>query len=321
VNVIIPVAGEGVRLKPHTHFLPKCLLYVAGKPILGHILDGIKDLQISKVIIVLGAKSEQVVRFCKNYNYNFKFVIQQKRLGLGHAIYVGSNSLKGPTLVLLGDTITDFDFKDLGDRINILGVKEVDNPQRFGIVEIVGGKVINVVEKPEKPRSNLAIVGVYYFADIKKIHQAMATVIKRGIKTKNEYQLTDGLALLIKKGEPFNIIKIKYWFDCGTPDALIDTNRHLLKKNHYCRSHNKAKIIAPVYIPDSAEIIDSIIGPNVSVGECVKIKNSIIQDSIINNNATIENAIFNKSIIGQNAVVRGSFKRLNVGDSSVIEFP
>ncbi|MEO0129748.1 MAG: sugar phosphate nucleotidyltransferase [candidate division WOR-3 bacterium] len=321
MNVIIPVAGEGVRLKPHTHFLPKCLLYVAGKPILGHILDGIKHLKISKIIIVLGANSEPIIQFCKNYNYNFKFVIQQKRLGLGHAIYVGSTGLKGPTLVLLGDTITDFDFSRLKNKINMLGVKEVDNPQRFGIVEIMGEKVINVVEKPEKPRSNLAIVGIYYFTDIRKIHQAMALVIKKGIKTKNEYQLTDGLALMIKKGDLFHILKIKNWFDCGTPDALIDTNRHLLKKNHYFRPHNRMKVIAPVYIPDSAEIIDSIIGPNVSVGEYVKIKNSIIQDSIINKNTIIENAILSNSIIGQNAVVRGSFKRLNVGDSSIIEFP
>ncbi len=321
MNVIIPVAGEGVRLKPHTHFLPKCLLYVAGKPILGHILDGIKDLPISKIIIVLNPKSEQIIQFCKNYNFNFKFVIQQKRLGLGHAIYLGSNGLKGPTLVLLGDTITDFDFSGLNSKINMLGVKEVDNPQRFGIVEVMGEKVINVVEKPEKPRSNLAIVGVYHFKDIRTIHQAMAIVIKRGIKTKNEYQLTDGLALMIKKGDVFHILKIKNWFDCGTPDALIDTNRHLLKKNHYFRPYNRVKVIAPVYIPDSAQIIDSIIGPNVSVGENVNIKNSIIQDSIINNNTLIENAIFSRSIIGQNAVVRGSFKRLNVGDSSFIEFP
>ncbi len=321
MNVIIPVAGEGVRLKPHTHFQPKCLLYVAGKPILGHILDGIKKLKISKIILVLGAKSEQIIQFCKNYDFTFKFVIQEKRLGLGHAIYIGSKGLKGPSLVLLGDTITDFDFSGIDIKINMLGVKEVENPQRFGIVEIMGKKVINVVEKPEKPRSNLAIVGIYYFTDIRKIRQAMALVIKKGIKTKNEYQLTDGLALMIQKGDVFHILKIKNWYDCGTPDALIETNRYLLKNNHYFRPHKRLKVIAPVYIPNSAEIIDSIIGPNVSVGEYVKIKNSIIRNSIINNNAIIENSILNNSIIGQHAIVRGSFKRLNVGDSSIIEFP
>ncbi|MEO0094615.1 MAG: sugar phosphate nucleotidyltransferase [candidate division WOR-3 bacterium] len=321
MNIIIPVAGEGVRLKPHTHFLPKCLLYVAGKPILGHILDGIKPLKISRIVIVIGTKSEQIIQFCKNYNYNFNFVIQKQRLGLGHAIYVGAKGLNGPTLILLGDTITDFDFKNFTGKCNILGVKEVENPQRFGIVETDGEKVIRVIEKPERPKSNLAIVGVYYFTDVRKIRKAMAMIIKKGIKTKNEYQLTDGLSLLIKMGEDFRLIKIKDWFDCGTPDALINTNQHLLKKHNYFQPSKFIKVIPPVFIPDSADIVDSIIGPYVSIGENVKIKNSIIQDSIINNNATIENAIFNKSIIGQYAVVHGSFKRFNVGDFSVIEFP
>ncbi|MEO0185129.1 MAG: sugar phosphate nucleotidyltransferase [candidate division WOR-3 bacterium] len=321
MNVIIPVAGEGVRLKPHTHFLPKCLLYVAGKPILAHILDGIKSVKITHIVIVLGSQSEKIIQFCKTQPFRFKFVVQNERLGLGHAIYLGSRGLKGPTLVLLGDTITDFDFRDFAGGIHKLGVKAVDNPQRFGIVETRGKKVVNVVEKPDKPKSNLAIVGVYYFSDVQKIHQAMAAVIKKGIRTKNEYQLTDGLGLLIKKGEIFEIVKIRNWFDCGTPDALIETNQHLLKDNHYFPRCNKSKIIPPVYIPDSAQIIDSIIGPNVSVGQNVTIKSSVIKDSIINNNACIENAIFSNSIIGQNALVRGSFKKLNVGDFSVIEFP
>lgn len=321
MNVIIPVAGEGVRLKPHTYFLPKCLLSVAGKPILGHILSGIKTLKISKVVIVLGGKSEQIIQFCKDYNFDFKFVTQCERLGLGHAIYLGSKGLSGPGIILLGDTIIDFDLKNLAGGKNKLGVKEVNNPQRFGIVETIGDKVLKVVEKPQNPKSNLAIVGVYYFNEIRKIHQAMAFVIKRGIKTKGEYQLTDGLALLIDKGEDFRIVKIKNWFDCGTPDALIDTNEHLLKKNHYFKLRKKAKIIPPVFIPDSAEIVESIIGPNVSIGESAKIKCSIIRDSIINNNALIENAIFSRSIIGRNAIVKGSFKHLNVGDSSAVEFP
>lgn len=321
MNIIIPVAGEGIRLKPHTHFLPKCLLYVAGKPILGHILDSIKPLRISKIVIVLGSNADKIIQFCKKFSFDFKFAVQNQRLGLGHAIYLGSKGLKGPTLVLLGDTITDFDIKAFAGATNKFGVREVNNPQRFGIVETKGKNVISVVEKPEKPKSNLAIVGVYYFSDIRKINNAMAVVMRKGMKTKNEYQLTDGLALLLRAGESFEIVRIKNWFDCGTPDALIETNHHLLKKNHYFRRRNKSRIILPVYIPDSAEIIDSIIGPNVSIGEGVKIKSSIIQDSIINNNAVIENAMFSKSIIGQNATVRGSFKKLNVGDFSIIEFP
>lgn len=321
MNVIIPVAGEGIRLKPHTHFLPKCLLYVAGKTILEYIFYSIEPLNVSKVILVLGLNAEKIIQFCKKFSFNFKFIVQNQRLGLGHAIYLGSKGLQGPTLVLLGDTITDCNIKDFSGNINKLGVKKVDDPQRFGIVETDGKNVLSVVEKPEKPKSNLAIVGIYYFNDVQKINRAMTSVIKKGIKTKNEFQLTDGLAMLLKAGERFQIVKIKNWFDCGTPDALIDTNRHLLKKNNRVLRCAKSRIIPPVFIPDSAEIINSIVGPYVSVGECVRIHNSIIQDSIINSKAVIENAMFARSIIGQNAIVRGSFKKLNVGDFSMIEFP
>ncbi len=321
MNVIIPVAGEGVRLKPHTHFFPKCLLYVAGKPILAHIFDSIKPLKPATIIIVLGANSDKIIQFCKTQPFNFKFVIQKERLGLGHAVYLGSRGLTGKALVLLGDTITDFEFHGLTGGTNKLAVKAVDNPQRFGIVETEGKRVISVVEKPENPKSNLAIVGVYYFNDVKKIHRAMAAVIRKNIRTKNEFQLTDGLGLLIKKGELFDIVKIKNWFDCGTSDALIETNHHLLKNKHYFRPRHNCRIVPPVFIPDTAEITESIIGPDVSIGENVKINNSIIQNSIVNNNAVIEDATFRNSIIGQNAVVRGSFKRLNVGDFSTIEFP
>ncbi len=294
---------------------------MAGKPILGHILEGLKGLKIAQILIVVGSQSEQIIKFCKNYKYNFKFVIQKERLGLGHAVYLGSKGLVGPTLILLGDTITDFNFFEFSGKKNILGVKEVANPQRFGIVELEKDQVRSVVEKPTHPKSNLALVGVYYFSQIEKLHRAMEMVIKKGIKTKNEYQLTDGIALMIQRGEEFQVVKIKNWFDCSTPEALIETNRHLLKKNHHRSRQPKAKIITPVYIPESAEIINSIIGPYVSIGEGVKIKNSIIRDSIINNHTVIENAILENSIIGQHAVIRGSFKRLNVGESSILEFP
>ncbi|MEO0215495.1 MAG: nucleotidyltransferase family protein [candidate division WOR-3 bacterium] len=257
MNVIIPVAGEGVRLKPHTHFLPKCLLYVAGKPILGHILEGLKSLNVSKVIIVLGKKSDSIVQFCKNYQFDFKFVVQKERLGLGHAIYLGARDVSGPTLVLLGDTIVDYDLKKFAcGSISKLAVKEVDEPKRFGVVEIDGGYVKSVAEKPEEPKSNLAIVGLYYFADSKKVFWAMSNIIKKKIMTKNEYQLTDGLSFLLRRGEKFLAIRVKNWFDCGTPEALIKTNQHLLKKSHYCRTRRGCVIIKPVYIPDSVEIND-----------------------------------------------------------------
>jgi glucose-1-phosphate thymidylyltransferase len=322
VNVILPVAGEGTRLRPHTHAVPKSLLYVAGKPILGHILDGLKDVEVSNFVIVLGAKADAIIDFCNKYPRDFRYVLQEERLGLGHAIHLGAQGLEGPTLVLLGDTIIDVDYRSFcRSGSNVLAIKEVDDPKRFGIVEVKGGDVIDLVEKPKQPRSNLAIVGLYYFQDIIRVAKAIDYIIKDDIKTKNEYQLTDALKYMLDKGEKFKISRIDNWYDCGTAAALIDTNRHILKKTHHYKTRKQSIMIAPVYVADSATIAESIIGPNVSIGEGAVIKNSIIKDSIINNGANVENALLVESIIGVNASVKSGYKRLSVSDSSVVEYP
>jgi glucose-1-phosphate thymidylyltransferase len=322
VNIIIPVAGEGTRLRPHTHAVPKSLLYVAGKPILGHILDNLEDLEISNFAIVLGAKAEAIVDFCNRYPRDFKYVLQEKRLGLGHAIHLGAQNLEGPTLALLGDTIIDVDYKSFtAGKNNVLAVKEVADPKRFGIVEVKGDDVIDLVEKPKTPKSNLAIVGLYYFQDITRVAGAIDYIIQHDIRTRNEYQLTDALKYMLDKGEKFKIAKIENWYDCGTAASLIDTNRHLLKKTHHYKKREQNIILAPVYIADSATITESIVGPNVSVGEDVVVSNSIIKDSILNNGAKVENALLIESIIGANASVKSGYKKLSVSDSSVVEYP
>lgn len=322
MNIIVPAAGEGIRLRPHTHTQPKCLLYVAGKPILGHILDGFKGFKISRLVIVLGTKSDSIIKFCKKYSYNFKFVAQEKRLGLGHAIYTGAKGLQGSTMVLLGDTIIDCDFKDFTNRkTNMLAVKAVENPKRFGIVETKGVDVIGLEEKPLKPKSNLAILGLYYFQHIERVHKAVAYLMKRGIKTKGEYQLTDALKHLLETDNRFKIMKVNKWFDCGTADALIETNRHLLKKTHHFKKRKNTIILPPVYISNTARISNAIIGPNVSIGEGATIENALIRDSIINKEAYIQNTLLSESIIGEKACIKGQLKKLSVSDSSVIEFP
>ena len=322
MNIVIPVAGEGTRLRPHTHAVPKSLLYVAGKPILGHIFDSLQDLDISNFVIVLGAKADAIIDFCNKYPRDFKYVLQEKRLGLGHAVYLGAHDLEGPTLALLGDTIIDVDYRRfVRARDNILAVKEVDDPQRFGIVEVKGDEVIDLAEKPKNPKSNLAIVGLYYFQDVTRVVEAVEHIMEKDIRTRNEYQLTDALKLMLEKGDKFKISKIENWYDCGTAASLIDTNRHLLKKTHHYKKRDDSIIIPPVYIADSATINKSIIGPDVSVGEDVVIKNSIVKDSILNNGAKVENALLVESIIGAKASVKSGYKRLSVSDSSVVEYP
>jgi len=322
VNVIIPAAGEGTRLRPHTHAVPKSLLYVAGKPILGHILDTLQGLDISNFSIVLGSRGEAIVEFCNKYPFEFRYVLQEKRLGLGHAIRLGAQCLEGATMVLLGDTIIEVDYSRFcSGSTNMLAVKEVSDPKRFGIVEVKGNDVVDLVEKPKQPKSNLAIAGLYYFQDIAKVSAAVDYIVKKEIKTKNEYQLTDALKHLLESGEKFEVMKIEHWYDCGTAEALIDTNRHLLERTQYYKKREGNIIIPPVYIADSAKISETIMGPYVSIGEDVTVKNSVIKDSIINRGATVENALLTESIVGEKASVKGGYKRLNVSDSSLVEIP
>ena len=322
MNVIIPVAGEGTRLRPHTYAVPKSLLYVAGKPILGHILDRLEGLEISTLAIVLGDKGEAIMDFCRQYPFSFKYILQEERLGLGHAIHLGAQGLKGATMVLLGDTIIDVDYKTFcSSDTNVLAVKEVADPRRFGVVELEGDNVVDLVEKPKHPKSNLIIVSLYDFRDIETIYSAVDYLMQKDIRVKNEFQLTDALKHLLQKGERFKTTKIEHWYDCGTAAALIETNRHLLKKTQHYNERENSIIIPPVYIADSANVTNAIIGPNVSIGDDVMIKNSIIRDAIINRGAHVEDVLLAESIIGEKVFVRSSYKKLSVSASSVVEFP
>lgn len=323
MKVIIPVAGVGTRLKPHTHTVPKVLLQVAGKPILGHILDEFKDLSITEVILVVGYLGERIVGYVRgNYSLRVNCIEQKDRLGLGHAIWMTREfiSLKEPLLIVLGDTIfkTDLSSVIYGDK-SLIGVKEVDDPKRFGIVETENGWLKRVVEKPAKPSSNLAITGIYYITNPSLLFECLSNIIEGEIKVKGEYQLTDALQLMIEKGERIGIFHVDGWYDCGKVETLLATNRELLKMSKRLYDVKGSLVIPPVFIADSDKIENSIIGPYVSIAGGTTIRRSIVRDSIINENAFVEEVLLNNSIIGDSAVVRGRHKKLNVGDSSEVD--
>lgn len=324
MNIIIPAAGEGVRLRPHTHTIPKPLIKVAGKPILGHIIDSVISLKPESICIVIGHHGSKIEEFIrKDYDNiidKFVFVHQEKRKGLGHAIYVSFEKIlkDSDVLILLGDTIFDVDFKEIiKEKKNIIAVAETEEPQRFGIVEIENTRVKNLIEKPSKPPSNLAIVGIYYFLDGLKLYNALKKLIAENIKTKNEYQLTDGMRLLLNTEEIY-IKKINGWYDCGKINTLLETNKFILNKTNKYNSYENTVIIPPVYIPSDVKISNSIIGPYVSCGSSVIIKNSIIKNSIINDGGIVENVLLSDSIIGVDAAIIENFKVVNIGDSSII---
>jgi glucose-1-phosphate thymidylyltransferase len=321
-KAVIPAAGEGRRLKPHTLTTPKVLLQVADKPIIGHIMDRLLPAKPSEVVVVVGAQGESIRGYLESAYRGcpFTFVTQTNPRGLGDAVYRAKDAFDGePVLVLLGDTILDIDMREIVGKENVIGVKEVSDPKRFGIVEMRGRYARRLVEKPEKPAGNLAIVGVYFFRDSARLFGSIEKLISSGRTTKGEFQLTDALQLMLDSGVKITAKVIDYWLDCGTRETMLATNRHLLLRNAYFRRRKTAVIIPPVYIHDSAVVEDSVIGPNVSVGADARVTGSVIRDSIINWHAVVDHALLEESILGENSVVRGSPRKLNLGGFSELE--
>jgi glucose-1-phosphate thymidylyltransferase len=320
-KAVIPAAGEGRRLKPHTHTTPKILLQVAGKPIIGHIMDRLLPARPDEVIVVVGSQGDQVRTYLTSeYRCPFRFVQQTDPKGLGDAVYRAKDVFSGePILVLLGDTIVDLDMSKMVGRDNVIGVQEVADPRRFGVVELRNGYVSRFVEKPDRPKSNLAIVGVYFFRDSGQLFGALDRLIARGRTTKGEFQLTDALQLMVDNGTKIKTRIIKHWLDCGTRAAMLETNRYLLAKEGYYKPRHGSVIIPPVFIHNRARIDSSIIGPNASVGADAEICSSIIRDSIVNQHVVVDHTLLEASILGENSVVRDRPRRLNLGGFSELE--
>jgi len=328
VRAVIPVAGVGTRLRPLTHTLPKVLIPVAGKPMLAHILDEIEKMGIKKVSIVIGYLGDQIKDYVlKNYAFDVDFVEQDECLGLGHAIAITRDTLqKGEELlIVLGDTL----FKANLERImstedSVVCVKEVSQPQRFGVVVTKGPHITDLIEKPDRPVSNLAIVGIYYIKEPSIMYEALDHIMKEDIKTKGEYQLTDALKIMLSKEVSMQYHIIDGWYDCGKPETLLHTNQQLLEKYkdavRFEHRENGVVIIHPVSIGLDVSISQAIIGPYVTIGDKVKINRTVMSDSIVNKGSEVEDIVLSQSIIGENAIVRGSQFHLNVGDSTIIDF-
>lgn len=323
MRALIPVAGVGTRLRPHTFTLPKVLLNVGGKPIVGHIVENLMSIGIKDIAVVVGYMGDMVEDYLRStYDANFKFIYQEERLGLGHAAHVAlsQDGSDEPLLIVLGDTVFDVDLSPLLEsEFSSIGVKRVEDPRRFGVAETAGNNVKRLVEKPDNPTSNLAIVGLYFIKSPGILHAALQEIIDKDIKTKGEYQLTDALQLMLDHGEVITYFEIDGWYDCGKPETLLYTNRHLLKKTSHFKKRENVVILPPVYIADSAVIVNSVIGPNATIDSDVTVTDSLIRDSIIGSGASILNSLLEGSIVGQNAQLKGSFKRVNAGDSTEID--
>ncbi|KAF0153070.1 MAG: nucleotidyl transferase [Ignavibacteria bacterium] len=324
MRAIIPAAGFGTRLKPHTFSLPKVLLNVGGKPILGHIIDKLLSEQITKATFVVGYLGEKIVEYVSSEypKLEASYVSQEIALGLGHAIQMAAPTFDDEEIfIILGDTIFDVNIHSVFEKkMSSLGVKTVEDPSRFGVAVCQDGRIAKLIEKPQEPISKLALVGLYYINNSELLVESLNELFEKDIKTRGEYQLTDALQLMIERGHKFTTFQVDGWYDCGKSETLLATNKYILQTKGTNRNIKGNTIIDPVYISESATVLDSIIGPFTTISENCVVKEAIIKNSILSPSSQVEKSMLDNSIIGMNAIVKGNYKKLNAGDSSEIEF-
>ena len=327
MKVIIPLGGLGTRLRPHTYTRPKPLINVAGKPMLGHIIDKFADLPVEEYIFVVGYLGEQIAQYVKStYRFPARFVEQSEPLGQAHALWLCREYVAGPVFMIFGDTLFDADLSELKQASpdSLAYVKEVDDPRRFGVAILCpDGSVERFVEKPDSMDNRLAVIGMYYYADGPLLMRACEELMAKRIQTKGEYFLTDAANLMIAQNARFVTRTVDTWLDTGKPETVLETNRHLLSNgndNSDSMQCPTCVIVPPVNIHPKASIEESVIGPYATIGENCHIRRAIVQNSIIEAGAMIEDTILDQSLIGREATVIGRPRKLNVGDTTSVGF-
>jgi glucose-1-phosphate thymidylyltransferase len=329
MKAIIPVAGAGTKLRPHTYTQPKALIPIAGKTILSFIVDQLHDAGINEFIFIVGYLGEKIQDYVKTTYPDLitHFVYQNERQGTGHAVEL-TKAIVGEdeVFVALGDTICEYDVKEVVDSpYSMLGIKKVDDPRNFGVAEVnENGGIDHVVEKPAIPKSNMALVGLYKIKETHFLYECLHHIFEQDIKSYGEYNLTDALECMISRGAEFKPFKVKNWFDCGKRETLLTTNALLLKKNggNITDGHEYKDtiIIPPVSIAPGCNISNSIIGPHVTIGANTVVQHSILRDSIIGSYTNLYEVVLDNSLIGSDASVRGLSRSLNIGDNTEIDF-
>jgi len=327
MKIVIPLAGFGKRLRPHTFTKPKPLINVAGKPVLGHVLDMFARLDnVEEIIFIVGHLGDQIADYVSaNYPHLKASYYEQKELnGQSTAIYLARERLAGPMLMVFVDTLVETDLSVLRHEPAdaVAWVKAVEDPRRFGVAEVgPDGFVKRLIEKPSDLKNNLVVVGLYYFKDAALLMDCIREQLAQDIRTKGEYFLADAVNLLLQRGVRMRVQKVDVWQDCGTTETVLEANRYLLDKA--CDNSREVKcddclIVPPVHIHPTAVIHRSVIGPHATVAANCRVEDSIIRDSILDEDAVVHRALLSQSLIGRTAKVDGHFHAFNVGEASEV---
>lgn len=324
MDIVMPVAGLGSRLRPQTWSKPKPLVPVAGKAMLAHVLDRVLELEPERLVFITGYLGDQIEAWVsEHYDIPAVFVIQPEMRGQTDAIIRVRDHVQGEALVLFPDMLFEADFSTIASSPAdvIMYTKEVDDPSALGIAVVENDRIVRLVEKPRDLISRLAVIGIYYFRHMPDLYTAIEEQMRRGISLKNEYFIADAIQLMIDAGKHVAPALVTEWRDCGNDQALLDTNRYLLETMPPQPAIEGSVIIEPAFVDPSARIEHSVIGPFASISAGAMLRNSVVRDSIVDEQAMIEDAVLQGSIIGRNASVQGRPTRLNVGDLSQIAMP
>jgi glucose-1-phosphate thymidylyltransferase len=328
MKAIIPVAGAGTKLRPHTYTQPKALIPLAGKTVLSIIVDQLHEAGVQEFIFIVGYLGEKIQDYVKaNYpELTTHFVYQNDRQGIGHAVRLTRNIVEDDEIIIvLGDTICDYDTSAvINSDTSMIGVRKVDDPRGFGVAEInCDANITHVIEKPHIPKSNMAMVGVYKIKETDMMFECLEVNIREGLKTHGEYNITDAFDCMIKKGAQFNAFKVDAWFDCGKRESLLESNATLLKKfgarAEMRPEYENTVLIQPVSIGNGCTIKNSIVGPNATIGDDTTIESSIVKNSIIGSFSNLFDIVLDNSLIGSDTTIRGETRTLNIGDNTDID--
>ncbi|RPD96580.1 nucleotidyltransferase [Aureibaculum marinum] len=335
MKIIVPMAGIGSRLRPHTLTIPKPLTLIAGKPIVQRLVEDIAAVlkqDVEEIAFIIGptfpADTEsKLLSIAKDLGAKGVVTVQKTALGTAHAIQCAKESLHGPCVVAFADTLFKADFTLDKNADGAIWVKQVKNPSAYGVIKMQDGIITDFVEKPETFISDLAIIGIYYFKKGEILREEIQYLLDNDIKDKGEYQLTDALENMKKKGMQFVPGQVDEWMDCGNKEITVETNGRVLQFAQQAGQDlvsksvilENAEIIQPCYIGDNVTLINTKIGPNVSLGTNSVVKDSTISNSLIQTNTTIENATLTNAMIGNNVKYNGNFTSISIGDYSELK--
>ena len=325
MKVIIPLAGKGTRLRPHTHITPKPMLKIAGKPVIDYVMDDLQRLgDVEQVIYITGHLKDKVEEYARSkYPFDAVFIEQKIQDGTAGAVALARPYVDQPVFIIFVDTIFDADLSVVHrtDADGIIWVKTVDDYQRFGVVvSDADGNMTKIVEKPSTPISKRANIGLYYIKNWKLLYEGIDWTLRQP-KNKGEYYLTDAFQYMIEHGAKIRVIDVEGWYDAGEQGTLLETNRTMLEKGRARRPTAvpaDVRIVDPVYVEDHVHLKACTIGPNVSISSGSRVEGSELRDTIVGAGATVTDSVLTGSLIGDAAVVEGAHGQINVSDHSVV---